>query len=95
MKEPEWFTTTIHKGLHDLGDEMHGQETEFDPSRPLRPGRYWWGIDPNDPSHIICADRQTDLVMGTTVTDDTLWVTEIIRKGITLSRKNRQKLRRR
>jgi hypothetical protein len=46
-REPEWVTTSIDERMHDLGDRMHGQVTEFDPSNPLRPGRYWFGINPH------------------------------------------------
>jgi hypothetical protein len=48
-REPEWVGSSIDKRLRDLGDRMHDQVTEFDPSNPLRPPRYWFGIDPDDP----------------------------------------------
>ena len=31
-REPEWVGSSIDKRLHDLGDRMHDQVTEFDPS---------------------------------------------------------------
>jgi hypothetical protein len=95
-KEPEWVTTSIDERMHDLGDRMHGQVTEFDPSNPLRPGRYWFGINPDDASVVICVDIQTEpkRVMGHTVTEETLWVLEWIRECIKIGKQNRIVLRR-
>jgi len=94
-REPEWVGSSIDKRLHDLGDRMHDQVTEFDPSKPLRPPRYWFGIDPNDPSHIICADMKSEprQVMATTVTEDTLWVTEYIREVVRIGKKSHIRVR--
>jgi len=52
----DWVTTSINERMLDF---IHGQVTEFDPSNPFRPGWYFFGINADDPSHIICADMQS------------------------------------
>ena len=87
MAEPQWVTTSIFEELHDFGDRMHGQKTEFDDSNPSRPGRYYFAINPADRSVVWCGDDVTKLCKGVTITDETQWVANWIRGAIKIADK--------
>jgi hypothetical protein len=78
-RHPKWLIAAADKRLHDLGDRMHGQVTDFNGSNPLLPSRYWFGVDHAD--RVVCVDTETKprRVVRMAATDETQWVLDRIR----------------
>ena len=74
---PHWFTdVTGDTRLHELGDDLHEQETEMDEESP----RYFWALHPDDETVVICNDVVScNYVAWRNLDDEDKWVIEWIR----------------
>ena len=74
---PHWFTdATGDTRLHELGDELHNQETELDEENP----RYFWALHPDDGTVVLCSDTVSwHYVVWRDLDDNDQWVIQWIR----------------
>jgi hypothetical protein len=80
------FVTCLDEELHDLGDHIHEQVTEFDDSDETSPGRYAWAIHPSDRAVILCCDRVTGECRAGPINDDTEVIAQFIHEALRMTR---------